>query len=71
VIRRPLVPVSCLTVGRIGSMFNASPGESKQNEVESWAKKCYPEVWEELTGMGMRNMPNGMRYCNIDRKVEP
>jgi hypothetical protein len=32
----------------LGSLLDASPGQSKQAEVEGWAEERHPEVWREL-----------------------
>jgi len=58
-------------VYRIGSIFNAAPGQAKQAEVEEWAKANHPEEWAELEQAGLRETDIGMRYSGIDRKIAP
>ena len=52
-------------------MFNAVPGQTKQAEVEEWAKTRHPEEWATLQQAGVRETDIGIRYFGIDRKIEP
>jgi len=52
-------------------MFNATLGQTKQAEVEDWAKTNYPAEWAKLEQSGLRETDIGMRYFGIDRKIEP
>jgi len=60
-----------LTENRLGSLFDAAPGQIKQVEVEEWAKERCPREWGRLEEMGVNTTDSGMRYFNIDRDVEP
>lgn len=55
----------------IGSLFNAAPNQSKQDDVEGWAKECYPLLWTHLETVGVNVSDIGMRYFKIDRTIEP
>ena len=56
----------------LGSLLDASPGQSKQAEVETWAEVSYPEVWRELRDVVGWDVDEGrMRRVRIDREVEP
>ncbi|KAL1310996.1 hypothetical protein AAFC00_001216 [Neodothiora populina] len=55
----------------LGSLFNAAPGQSKQTDVEEWAKQRFPALWRELEDIGMRVSSDGMRHFRIDRHVDP
>lgn len=60
-----------LTLCSIGSVFNAAPDQTKQAEVEVWAKEYFPHLWSELETIGMRTARTGRRFFNIDRQVDP
>ena len=56
----------------LGSLLDASPGQSKQAEVEAWAEERYPEIWRELRDEGGREVDEGrMKRVKIDREIEP
>jgi hypothetical protein len=56
----------------LGSLLDASPGQSKQAEVESWAEVRYPEVWRELRDEVGWDVDEGrMKRVRIEREVSP
>lgn len=56
----------------LGSLLDASPGQSKQAEVEAWAEERYPEIWRELRDeVGWEVDEGRMKRVKIDREVEP
>lgn len=36
----------------VGTFYNTAPGLCNKEQVEAWAKKAYPDVWEELLTIG-------------------
>ncbi|KAJ9648762.1 hypothetical protein H2201_005020 [Coniosporium apollinis] len=56
----------------LGTVFNATTGYSKQEEVEKWIKESYPSIWEELEKIGVKtSQETGLRRFNIDRPLTP
>ncbi|KAF2174270.1 hypothetical protein M409DRAFT_16534 [Zasmidium cellare ATCC 36951] len=55
----------------VGSLFNGCSGQAPQEEVESWSKERFPQIWEELEKGGVDEDENGMRTLRIDRTVTP
>lgn len=57
---------------RIGSLYNAAPGQVKKGVVEAWAKERYPEIWTALQEIGTRvSEQTELPEFKIDREVEP
>lgn len=57
---------------RLGTIFNATTGYSKQEEVEQWIREAYPSIWEELEKIGVKtSQETGLRRFNIDRPLTP
>ena len=55
----------------IGTFYNAIPWQWRKDEVEAWAKRVYPELWEELLTVGDEvDEEWEVRYFKIDRSVE-
>jgi hypothetical protein len=55
----------------IGTFYNAIPWQYRKDEVEAWAKKVYPELWEELTSYGDTiDEEWEVRYFNINRDID-
>ena len=52
---------------RIGSFYNALPGQNRKDLVEIWAKDQYPEIWAELEKLGQRTMKEGHRMFNMKK----
>jgi hypothetical protein len=55
----------------LGSLFDGAAGASKQAEIEAWARERYPQVMQELEGLGFEEDEIGMRKFKIDRRVAP
>jgi hypothetical protein len=56
----------------LGSLLDASPGQSKQAEVEGWAEERYPEVWRELRDeVGWEVDEGRMKRVRIEREFSP
>ena len=55
----------------IGTFYNAIPWQWRKDEVEAWAKRVYPELWEELLSKGDEvDEEWEVRYFKIDRSVD-
>lgn len=54
---------------RIGSLYNALPGQNRKDLVEEWAKDTFPDVWAELRKLGQRTMKEGHRIFNLKKLV--
>lgn len=55
----------------IGTFYNAIPWQYRKDEVESWAKRFYPELWEELVSYGDEiDEEWEVRYFNVNRDIE-
>jgi hypothetical protein len=55
----------------IGTFYNAIPWQYRKDEVESWAKQAYPELWEELVAQGDEiDEEWEVRYFKIDRSID-
>ena len=50
---------------RIGSFYNALPGQNRKDIIEEWAKDHYPDIWTELEKLGQRTMKEGHRMFNM------
>lgn len=54
----------------IGTFYNAIPWQYRKDEVEKWAKKAYPELWEELQTYGDEiDEEWEIRYFKLDRRI--
>ncbi|KPI39961.1 Complex I intermediate-associated protein 84, mitochondrial [Cyphellophora attinorum] len=55
----------------IGTFYNTIPWQYRKDEVEAWARKRYPELWEDLEAMGdWIDEEWEVRYFNINRDIE-
>lgn len=55
----------------IGTFYNAIPWQYRKDEVESWAKQTYPNLWEELLVYGEEiDEEWEIRYFKIDRTID-
>ena len=55
---------------RLGTLFNALPGEVKKQQVEEWASAHYVTAWEDLSKLGRRKNRYGNEWFNINRDVK-
>ena len=55
---------------RLGTLFNAIPGEAKKQKVEEWAKAHYARAWSDLEKLGRTKNRYGREPFNIDRSVK-
>ena len=55
----------------VGTFYNAIPWQWRKDEVETWAKRVFPEVWKSLLEVGDEvDEEWEVRYFKIDRKVD-
>ncbi|KAL2435395.1 Complex I intermediate-associated protein 84, mitochondrial [Exophiala dermatitidis] len=55
----------------IGTFYNAIPWQYRKDEVENWARKAYPDLWEELESYGDEiDEEWEIRYFKIDRSID-
>ena len=55
----------------IGTFYNAIPWQWRKDEVENWAKRVFPELWERLLEVGDEvDEEWEVRYFKIDRSIE-
>ena len=54
-----------LMICRLGTFYNALPGQNRKDLVEEWAKEMYPDVWTELSRLGQRTMKEGHRVFKL------
>src|ERR1700733_12163414 len=60
-----------LTMTRLATFYNAIPWQYKKDEVESWAKQAYPDLWEEVLTFGEEiDEEWEIRYFKIDRSID-
>jgi hypothetical protein len=52
-------------VGRIGTLYNAVPGQNRKDLVEKWAQDLYPSLWAELEKFGQLTTKEGHRLFKI------
>jgi hypothetical protein len=55
---------------RLGTFYNAAPGENRKDEVEEWVKERYPEIWAELEKVGRTTIDEDVELFNIVRDVK-
>ena len=56
----------------LGSFLDASPGQTKQADIEMWAEERHPEVWKVLRDeIGWTVDESRMKKVKIDRTVTP
>ncbi|KAF7190892.1 Complex I intermediate-associated protein 84, mitochondrial [Pseudocercospora fuligena] len=56
----------------LGSLYDGGQSDSKQAEIEEWAKDKYPAVWEELERFGYDvDAESERKRFKIDRTVTP
>lgn len=60
-------------LGSIGTLYNVVYGQERRDNIASWAKAKYPEVWDRLQAVGMEAVSEGLDHqyeaFRIDRKV--
>lgn len=55
----------------IGTFYNTIPWQYRKDEVEAWARKAYPQLWEDLVAMGDEiDEEWEVRYFNVNRDIE-
>jgi len=54
---------------RLGTFYNALPGQNRKDLVEEWARELYPDVWAELEKAGQKTMKEGHRLFNVKREI--
>ncbi|KAK2740249.1 hypothetical protein FQN55_008975 [Onygenales sp. PD_40] len=58
------------TTFTIGALYNTIPTQHWRDQAESWAKKSYPSLWDELERkIGSETDEDGKRTFNIDRSI--
>jgi hypothetical protein len=57
-----------LTTNRIGTLYNAVPGQNRKDLVESWANELYPDVWAELEKFGQLTAKEGHRLFKMPKQ---
>lgn len=56
---------------RLATFYNAIPWQYRKDEVESWAKQAYPELWDEVLAFGEEiDEEWEIRYFKIDRSID-
>jgi peptidoglycan/xylan/chitin deacetylase (PgdA/CDA1 family) len=62
-----------LTLSSLGSWFNSTASNDRQERIEAWIKERYPEIWKELEALGHWVTMDGFgwRQYNINRDLEP
>jgi hypothetical protein len=58
-----------LTADRLGTFYNALPGQNRKDLVEEWAKDLYPDAWEELVKLGQVKAEEGHRLFKMPKLV--
>lgn len=53
---------------RIGTLYNAIPGQNRKDLVEKWAKDLYPAAWAELENFGQITADEGHRLFKIPQE---
>lgn len=60
-----------LTRTSLATFYNAIPWQYRKDEVESWAKRAYPELWKEVLQFGEEiDEEWEIRYFQIDRNID-
>ena len=59
-----------LTFNRLGTFYNATPGQNRRDIIEDWARDRYPLLWDQLESVGQRTTDEGFRLFNIVRDVK-
>ena len=54
---------------RLGTFYNALPGQNRKDLVEEWAKDLYPDAWADLEKVGQKIMKEGHRLFNMKREI--
>ena len=54
---------------RIGLFYNAIPYQYWKDQVEEWARKTYPDLWEHLAGMERTEHEEGQKFDAISNEV--
>ncbi|KAF1916134.1 hypothetical protein BDU57DRAFT_516044 [Ampelomyces quisqualis] len=57
----------------LGSWFNSTASNDRQERIEAWIKERYPEIWKELEALGHWVTMDGFgwRQYNINRDLDP
>lgn len=53
---------------RIGTLYNAIPGQNRKDLVEKWARDLYPAVWTELEKFGQLTAEEGHRLFKMPKE---
>jgi hypothetical protein len=54
---------------RIGLFYNAIPYQYWKDQVEEWARKTYPELWEHLEKTERSEHEEGQKFDGISNEV--
>ena len=46
-----------ININRLGTFYNATPGDEGKRKVQEWALKAYPAVYEDLLRVGQYTVP--------------
>ena len=52
----------------LGIAYNAFPGQTLQNEFESWAKAAYPLIWKQLEKRGWKKVKLEIQDMILDTR---
>ncbi|EMC95631.1 hypothetical protein BAUCODRAFT_34387 [Baudoinia panamericana UAMH 10762] len=58
-------------VGVLGGLMNVTPTSEQQAEVETWAKRKYPDLWMELEELSAGLTDDRRKVFNVNKKLEP
>jgi hypothetical protein len=53
---------------RIGTLYNALPGQNRKDMIEKWAKELYPAIWAELEKLGQITAEEGHRLFKLPKE---
>ena len=53
---------------RLGTFYNALPGQNRKDLVEEWARETYPAVWTDLEKLGQRKQKEGHRLFKMPKR---
>ena len=54
-------------IHRLGTFYNALPGQNRKDLVEQWAKELYSDVWAELSKLGQIEAKEGHRLFKLPK----
>jgi hypothetical protein len=70
-LQHPWFEVVLIFLNRLGTYYNATRSENKQEEVEKWIKETYQAIYEKLVKLGKTKDEDELSKFNVEVVLKP